>query len=153
AKAVGTPCASVKADILRRRETQRALRFSPLIQSVSVHGKSYRPYVLGRPGWLSHPAAGAVRQIGRLPDRLLHPDPIGRFVHDPGVLALQPVVPPAQGLLEKADGRSRLGEMRVLMRPRANQSLARRFQAGKQARDGIGIAVRPASDRIDRAFD
>ena len=43
--------------------------------------------------------------------------------------------------------------MRIAMRPRPDQPLARDLKTGQQARYGVGIAVGPPADRIDRALD
>ena len=67
-----------------------------------------------------------------------------------GVDALQPVVPPAQALLEEADRGPGLAVLREGVRPRADQALARAGQPLDQARDGVRVAVRPAADRVDR---
>src|SRR3546814_4293837 len=66
-----------------------------------------------RPGGLRHPAARAllIMRLRRRP--FLHPHPVFRFVGDPGVDAFQPLIPPAQGLLEAADGGAGLGDMRI----------------------------------------
>ena len=82
-----------------------------------------------------------------------HPGAQHRLVHDARVAALQPMVPPAQHLLQEADLRPGPREMRIGMRPRSDQPLARRRQMLEQARDGIGVAVGPAADRIDRTLD
>ncbi len=85
--------------------------------------------------------------------RILEPDPQPGLVHDPGVAALQPLVPPAQALLQEADLGAGLGEMRVFVGPGADQPLAGRLQIGEQAEDRIGIAVGPAAHGIDGALD
>ena len=55
--------------------------------------------------------------------------------------------------LEEADARAGLGEMRIFMRPGADQTLLRALQMGQHARDGVGIAVGPAAHEIDGAGD
>ena len=106
-----------------------------------------------RPGALGHPAAGPLHLSGGRRHGLLHPDAEGGLVHDPGVLALEPLVPPAQALLEEADRRSGLDLVRERVRPRADQALRGRFESGQEPQNRLGVAVRPAADRVDGATD
>ena len=76
-----------------------------------------------------------------------------RLVHDPGLDALQPFVPPAQGFLEEADLRTRLAEMRIFMRPGTDQPLLRAGQMLEHPGNRVGIAVGPAAHEIDRTGD
>ena len=109
--------------------------------------------VMRRPGGLGHPASRQRLVVrGRLMARG-HPGAQHRLVHDARRLALQPVVPPAQHLLQEADLRAGLGEVRIGMRPRPDQALARHVEMFQQARDGVGVAVGPAADGEDRTFD
>src|SRR6185312_154955 len=85
--------------------------------------------------------------------RVLDPGAQLRLTHDPGVPPLQPLVPPAQALLQEADLRAGAGEVRVLVRPRADQALGRRFQVGEQAGDGVGVGVGPAADGVGGGLD
>ena len=105
------------------------------------------------PGLLGHPAALTLQIAGLRRDVVLHPGPQHRFLHDPGVAAFQPVVAPAQHLLQPADRRFHRHVMREGMRPGADQAKARAFQPGQQARHGFGIVVGPARDGIDRDGD
>ncbi len=63
------------------------------------------------------------------------------------------MVPPAKGLLQEADGRARLGEMRIFVRPGADEALGRRLQPREKARHGVRIPVRPAAHREHWALD
>src|SRR4026209_1283386 len=91
--------------------------------------------------------------ISRWGRRILHPHPEHRLVHDARLFALEPLVPPADALLQETDLRSGLGEMWIFVRPGADQLLPGTFEIGNEPEDGIGIAIRPAADRIDRALD
>ena len=106
-----------------------------------------------RPGRRGDPAPRPLRVLVGGLDRVLHPDAHRRLVRDLRVDALEPAIPPAQALLEEADRRPRLAVLREGVRPGADQSLARAGQPRDQARDGVGVAVRPASHRVDRGLD
>ena len=115
--------------------------------------QQHRLPVPRRPRCLGDPAARPLGIGRRRPHAFLHPGAQHRLVHDAGVDALQPVIPPAQRLLQEADLRARLRHMRIGMRPWPDQALLRAGQAGQQARNGIGVAVRPAADGIDGRGD
>src|SRR5205823_4224289 len=83
----------------------------------------------------------------------LEPNAISRLVHDSGLDTLQPFVPPAKALLQESDLRTRLRKMRILMGPGPDQALGRALQMGQHARDGVGVAVRPAAHEINGAAD
>ena len=72
---------------------------------------------------------------------------------DAGVLALQPLVPPAKALLKESEARFRHGEMRVLVRPGSDDGLARHPQPLHQARHGVGIGVVPAAHHQGGGLD
>ena len=97
------------------------------------------------------PGPCAVAGLRRHP--VLHPDAVERFVHDPRVAPLHPVVAPADHLLQPADGRLDRDLVGKGMRPGPDQPPARRTQPGQQARHGFGIVVGPARDGIDRHGD
>ena len=68
---------------------------------------------------------------------------------DPGLDALQPVVPPAQRLLEEADRGTGGDGVREGVWPRTDEALAWPGQPLQQARDAVGVAVGPAADGVD----
>ena len=109
--------------------------------------------VMRRPGGLGHPASGQRLVVRRRPMARGHPGAQHRLVHDARRLALQPMVPPAQHLLQEADLRAGLGEVRIGVRPRPDQALARHVETFQQARDGVGVAIGPAADGEDRTLD
>ena len=64
------------------------------------------PYRPGRwPARFCHPTARPVPVTGRRRHMFLHPDPIHRLAHQPGIAAFQPMIAPADHLLQPADGR------------------------------------------------
>ncbi len=152
-RVMGAPDAAKQPDRFRRRQRDRLLRTRRRLEPAARQIE--RP-PLDRCRWparLRHPAARNLLVKRRRTIALLHPDPEHGLIHDPGLDPLQPFVPPAQGFLEKTDGRAGHADRRVLMRPRPDQPLARRLQMLEQPRDRISIAVDPATDRVDRALD
>ena len=107
----------------------------------------------GRPSRFGDPAARPFGIGGRRRHAFLHPGAQHRLVHDAGVEALQPEIPPAQRFLQEADPRSGEGDVRIGMRPGTDEALAGGRQPGQQARDRIGVAVGPAADCVDRRGD
>ena len=99
------------------------------------------------------PAPGPLPVEGPGRQALLEVGAVERLVHDARRRALQPVVPPAQALLQEADRRRRHGEVRVLVDPGAGQAEPGRPEAGEQPRDGVGVGVAPAADGEDRGLD
>ncbi len=93
--------------------------------------------------------SGMARDTGLRAPGLLHPDAVDRLVHDAGVIALQPVVPPAQGLLQIADRRARHAAMRIGVGPRADQRLAAATDSPRAAA-GRRWNSRPPSRRRHR---
>ena len=145
--------ASIPTGGLRRADTDHA--FAGNIRAQPIPAQVIGPKLCrcGRPSRVADPAAGPV--LGEIvrPDAV---EDIGTYrwiVHDTGVLTLQPVVPPAQGLLQEANLRVRNGEMRVLVGPRTDNCPNRRFEAVEQARNGIGIGVIPTANGEHRGFD
>src|SRR5262249_5027658 len=91
---------------------------------------------------------------GARPNRILHPYPQGRLVHDPGVDALEPVVPPAQALLEEANGWPGWDRLvGIVVRPGHDQALAGCIQMLKTPEDRVAVPVCPAADGVDGAPD
>ena len=88
----------------------------------------------------------------RLP-RLHHIIAVVRIARDAGRGVLQPLVPPAQRLLQETDARGRHGEVRIFVRPWSDDGLAGGAQALHQARHGVGIGIVPAADHQCRRFD
>ena len=106
-----------------------------------------------RPDRLRDPSARTDRVVAPGRHLLLHEGAQHRLLHDPGVLALEPVVPPAQALLQIADRRPRDGLVPVLVPPRADEPEARHPEVREQPGDGVGVAVHPAAGGEDRALD
>ena len=166
--ALGAPGAGVGAAELGAADAEaaavRAVRGGRLsirrrrVRGVAQHAVGVEPQAPGldarrRPRVLGDPAPRDLVHPGRRRHGLLHPDAQHRLVHDAGVHALQPVVPPAQRLLQEADRRARRDVVRERVRPRADQPLARPGQALEQAQDAVGVAVGPAADGVDGDLD
>src|SRR5207302_11242083 len=86
-------------------------------------------------------------------DAFRHPRAQHGLIHHAGIDALEPIVPPPQHLLQEADLRAGKCEMRISMRPRPDEALARYRQPREQARNRILIGVGPAADGEHRALD
>src|SRR5262249_32773258 len=150
---VRAPLAASHADRLLRPVDQRrapgraSLEAPACIQVEAVTlGRGRRPDRLG------DPATGADGIVTRRRDLLLHESAQHRLAHDPRVFALEPVVPPAEALLEISDGRTRNRLVAVLVPPRADQPEARHREMGQEPGDGVGVAVHPAPRREDRTL-
>ncbi len=86
-------------------------------------------------------------------DAVLHVEAQHRLGHDAGVASLQPVVPPAQLFAQEADGRPGLSNVRILVRPGADEALPRSREVLHQAEHAAAVAVGPARDGVDRHLD
>src|SRR5213595_20849 len=84
---------------------------------------------------------------------VLEPDTDGRVLVDAAVFAFQILIPPAHALLQEADGRARHAALRLFVAPWPDQALAWRLEVLDQPQHRPGIAVEPAADCKDRAFD
>ena len=94
---------------------------------------------MGAPQPGARPAPGPHVVLGRRRGRVLQEGAQQRLAHDARVSTLQPVIPPAQHLLQEADLRAGLGEVRILVRPRADEALLRALQVLQQAEDPYAI--------------
>ena len=151
--AVGTPEDRHRAARLRPRRSSRTSweeRPATRVPYPSANGATRsrrRPWgsATQRPGTLLRLRVG--------PGGVLHPSAEGRLLLDAVLLALEPVVPPAQALLKEADLRARDGEVRILCAHGPISALSRARQALQQPRHRVRVAVRPAADGVDRALD
>ncbi len=99
------------------------------------------------------PAAGPFQRAGIGRIRIVHPgDDLG-IAGDAGIVPLQPLIPPAQGFLQEAGGRSRQAVMRIGMTPGPDPALHRRLDMFAEPRHRVGIAVLPTAHGKDGAFD
>ena len=105
------------------------------------------------PRWFGNPASWQFLVKRRGPHAFRHPCAQHGFVHHTIIKTLQPMIPPAQRLLQETDLWARQREMRIGVCPWSDQALARHRQVLEQTRDGVGIAVGPAADREDRTLD
>src|ERR1700674_5896891 len=76
-----------------------------------------------------------------------------RFFHDSRVAVLEPVIPPAEGLISPFDLRAGFCVVGEGVIPGTDDRLHRRLDLLKHTRDGIAIAVEQASDQEARNFD
>ena len=99
-----------------------------------------------RPSNFRAPVAGnrLKLRIGGMP--VLHVNRERRLLHNSCVAILQPVVPPAQGLIPPFDLRAGLGIVGKSVIPRSNDRFDRRFYLLEHVRDGVAIAVEQASN-------
>ena len=154
AQAVRTLVASLKAGGLSAVDGHVAgwadLR---LQKTIDIQGQCCRAHTRRGPCSFSHPAARPVfYQLGRL-DPAAHPHAQHRLVHDAGVFAFEPVVPPAHCLLHETDDRARARHVRPTVRPGADQRLLGRTQMLQQREQVARIAVLPAAHGIHGGRD
>src|SRR5262245_58145442 len=82
-----------------------------------------------------------------------HPGAQAGFVHHAGVDSLQPIIPPTQHLLQEPDLRPGKCKMRITMRPRPDETLARYRQSLEQSWNCILVGVGPTTDGVNGALD
>src|SRR5215813_14677484 len=89
---------------------------------------------------------------GRL-DAFRHPRAQHGLIHHAGIDALEPIIPPPQHLLQEADLRAGTRKMRIAVRPRPDETLARYAQPLEQAWNCILVGIGPAADGVYGALD
>ena len=134
--AVRAPGARVEPDGLRARVDERCVARRLGGEALGVEDERQRRLVAAGPRGLGDPPPGSLVVIRCRRDGLLHPRPEHRLVHDPGVAALEVLVPPADALLQEADLRSGSPDLGPHVPPRPDEPLAR-------ARRGSPAAGRP----------
>src|SRR5262249_7534127 len=82
-----------------------------------------------------------------------HPGAQHGLIHDAGIDALEPIIPPPQHLLQEADLRAGKCKMRIAMCPRPDETLAGYEQSLEKAWNCIRIGIGPTSDRVHRTLD
>ena len=153
ARGIGAPLAGEEPAGQRRLQGQYALLLAGASIEVQPVGRERQLdlHDVGRgPAGLRDPAPRPAAIARGRRHAVLHPHLERRLLLHPRVAPLEPLVPPAQALLQKADGRPRLAQVRVLVAPGADQPLAAVGKVSHQALDGVGVAVRPAADRQHR---
>ena len=141
---------SGRCECAQRRRVARAgrRRRSPLrVERQRQRARARSPEAPAR-----RSSARAVRVVGRRADRLRHPRAQHRPVHRAVVDPLEPVVPPAHGLLQEADLRPGVPVLRPLVAPRADQRAARAVEALEHPEDRVDVGVGPAADGQHRAL-
>src|SRR5215475_4326784 len=101
-----------------------------------------------RPLSFCHPAARALFIEWLRRDAFLHPDPQHRLGHNARIGALQPVVPPAERLLQESDGRTRYAVVRIKMGPGSDEALARSAESGQEPGNRVAVGIGPTADSI-----
>ena len=153
AQAIGTLVTGAQPGGLRAADRQVVRWPCVFTQTFGVEHQDSGCHRRPRPAGLCYPAPGPMRhQFGRL-DPFAHPHTQHRLVHDAGVDAFEPVVPPAQRFLQKPDRRTRARHMRPAMGPGADQRFFGRAHVFDQRKNIARITVLPAADRIDRRRD
>ncbi len=123
--AVAAPLAVGEAQPLRRADRERGLGGRLLLEPARAQRQPLHLDARRGPAGLGDPAAGPL-VVGHLRrGALLQPDAVRGLGHDAAVDALEPVVPPAQRLLQEADLRAGPREMRIAVRPGPDQALSR----------------------------
>src|SRR5262245_21255425 len=82
-----------------------------------------------------------------------HPRTQRVLIPPAGTVALEPIVPPPQHLLQEAELRAGPRKMRIAVRPRPDETLARSAQPLEQAWNCILIGIGPAADGVYGALD
>ena len=137
---------AVSAGVLWRTDSAFAFGSCFAAQTVRVQVPALQLVAVGRPQLVTDPASGNMRHRGARPTQVHDVGAKSRVLFNPGWLVFKPAVPPAQGFLQKADARLGHGEMRVLVRPRADDAFDRRLNTADQARYGIGVGIVPAAN-------
>src|ERR1700683_3131014 len=105
-----------------------------------------------RPYRLRHPAARYIFRI-HLPWRGIgHVGSQHGLVHDSGVDALQPLLPPANLLVDPIESGPRVHGVRIVVTPRTDQALARNRQVLEEPADDVRVRVDPAIEDGAGAF-
>src|SRR3954469_13175937 len=91
--------------------------------------------------------------IGSRSDAVRHPRAQHGLVHHAGIDTLEPIIPPAQHLLQEADLRAGTREMRIPVCPRSDQTLARYAQSFEQPWNCILVGIGPATDGVHGTLD
>ena len=140
-----------------QRRGDQAVFAQPAVgfQSPIAETEGQRLDLVGRrgPAMGTHPLAGAFEILWRRRYAILQIEGALGLVHDPGVDILEPVVPPAQRLLQEADRRIGNREVRILVHPRPQQRLLGAGEVLHHPRDRIDVRIPPAADHVDRRFD
>src|SRR5688572_7285071 len=100
---------------------QRSFGCRLVVEREGVEMPAARADMRARPGRLGDPASRTLGIEALRRHMILHPDAQHGLAHDAGVGALQPVIPPAQRLLQEADGGTRYRLVTPAMAPGADQ--------------------------------
>ena len=151
--ALSVPLAGGESQGLGRRCLDAFLLSGLAPETIACEMKIDGVRVLAAPRTRCHPPTRTLGMEGRRPHPLLHPQPAGRFVHDAVVHAVQPTLPPAKRVLQKADRGAGDPLVGIQVSPRPHRDPTRRGKALHHSEHGVRVAVGPASDRVDRRLD
>src|SRR5262245_12103801 len=82
-----------------------------------------------------------------------HPGAQHGLMHHASIDALQPIIPPTQHFLQETDLRAGKCEVRIPVRPRPDETLARCRQSIQETWNGTLVPTRPATDGVHRTLD
>ncbi len=152
---VGTPLAAMPPDPERRVDLAHTARKIARCGERAIRAKRKRGArdVRRGPGGLGDPVPVTARIMRRRAGVILQEEAQRRLVHDAGIDALQPLVPPAGFFGQPVDGRAGFADMWILVRPRPDDALGRAGQILDQPEHGSAIAVGPAADGVDGDLD
>src|SRR5947199_10015316 len=82
-----------------------------------------------------------------------HPGAQHGLMRHASIDAFEPIIPPPQHLLQEPDLRAGTRKMRITMRPRPDETLARHGQSLEEAWNCVRIAVSPTPGGVHRTLD
>src|SRR5262249_28386956 len=123
-------------------------------EGAAIQLEDLRPNPFRPPLFLGDPAPRALLVVRTRRHAILRIRDVGRVLEHARILALERLVPPAQGFLEQAGCRARAREMGRLGLQWADDALSRRFsEVSDQLADGILVVVLPAAEGERSSFD
>ncbi len=150
ARHAGTePFQAAQADALRRFVLKLCLRLGAAVEAATIQIPANRLDAFARPAPFRHPTSWAMVVVRLRPDRILHPGSKHGLLVDAGFLALEPLIPPPETILQEADLRARACVMGKVMAPGTDEGAARRLGRRHHPGNGARQIVRPAADGID----
>src|SRR5215813_3122151 len=146
--AKSTPFAGSETGCLRGTKIELSFDRRCAAQPTRIGPIAFEGDTPRRPLGFRNPAAGPmfVKRLWR--DAFLHPDPQHRLGHNARIGALQPVIPPAERLLQESDGRTRHAVVRIKMGPGSDEALARGAEASQEPGNRVAVGIGPTADGI-----
>ena len=146
---------AVRARVLGRADAAPGGFFRAVAQAAAVEKKRLAGHVRAAPGCVGDPTSWnlADAAAGRL--QIHDVGAVRRVGLNAGGNVFEPAVPPAQRFLQKADPRLGHGEVRVFVRPGADDAFNRGLHRVHQLRYRVGVRIVPAThgqhSGLDRA--